>query len=249
MKCPKCETENPNDAQLCCNCGESLQSVTDALNSNVKTSRLAVASFVLALLCFLTCFITAIPAVLCGLFGLLRIESSKGQLKGKGLAITGIVIPGISIVVVPLLMAILMPALARVRTLAQETVCATNMSELGNAAFIYANDNNNTLPTPSKWCDLLIENTDVSEELFHCSGASEGLCNYAINKNIENIGADTPPDIVLLFETSPGWNQSGGPEILTTDNHKGEGCNVMYTDGRVEFVRKKDIHKLKWTDD
>jgi prepilin-type processing-associated H-X9-DG protein len=42
------------------------------------------------------------------------------------------------------------------------------------------------------------------------------------------------------------WNQLGGPEILTTENHKGKGCNILFVDGRVEFVKTKNLSKLKW---
>jgi hypothetical protein len=42
------------------------------------------------------------------------------------------------------------------------------------------------------------------------------------------------------------WNQSGGAEILTTDNHKGEGCNVLFNDLSVRFVKTENIRDLKW---
>jgi len=67
-----------------------------------------------------------------------------------------------------------------------------------------------------------------------------------MNKNIEQFGADAPPDMVLLFETHPGWNQSGGPEILTTENHQDDGCNILFADGHVRFVRTRDLNDLKW---
>ncbi len=68
-----------------------------------------------------------------------------------------------------------------------------------------------------------------------------------MNKNIEIYGLRSPPDMVVLFETHPGWNQSGGPEILTTDNHKGEGCNVLFMDSHVHFVKTEDLDDLKWS--
>lgn len=77
-------------------------------------------------------------------------------------------------------------------------------------------------------------------------GATEGPSNYAMNKNIERYGLKSPPDMAVLFETHPGWNQSGGPEILTTDNHKGKGCNVLFMDSSVKFVKTKDLKDLKW---
>jgi len=42
------------------------------------------------------------------------------------------------------------------------------------------------------------------------------------------------------------WNQFGGPELLTTENHNGEGCNILFNDGSVKFVKAEDIGELKW---
>jgi len=42
------------------------------------------------------------------------------------------------------------------------------------------------------------------------------------------------------------WNQVGGPEILTTGNHKGKGCNVAFVDMHVEFVKTSALGELKW---
>ncbi len=42
------------------------------------------------------------------------------------------------------------------------------------------------------------------------------------------------------------WNQVGGPEILTIDNHSGEGATILFNDGHTEFVEKKDFDKLNW---
>ena len=55
-----------------------------------------------------------------------------------------------------------------------------------------------------------------------------------------------PPDMILIFETSPGWNQAGGPEILTTENHQGDGCNILFADSHVEFVPIEDLNDLMW---
>jgi hypothetical protein len=45
------------------------------------------------------------------------------------------------------------------------------------------------------------------------------------------------------------WNQVGGPEILSTEHHKGEGCNVAFVDMSVRFVKAGDLAKLKWKAD
>jgi len=145
-----------------------------------------------------------------------------------------------------LLMGIMMPALARTRVKALRMACAVNLSGLGKAMIIYAGEHNDMFPTPSKWCDLLIEHTEVPPLMFRCKGANQGPCNYAMNKNVEKLGVFAPPDMVLLFETSPGWNQFGGPEILTTENHHGDGCNIVFVDCHVKFVRTEGLKNLQW---
>ncbi|MCJ7730618.1 MAG: DUF4190 domain-containing protein [Sedimentisphaerales bacterium] len=247
MFCPKCGVENPDGTQLCSSCSWVLTGVsTVGPAPDARTSKLAVASLVLAILSFFTFFITAIPAFILGLVSIFRIEKSAGRLKGKGLAIAGIAVPA-AVIPFALMLGILMPALAQVRSQAQRIVCSTNLSGIGMAMMLYASDNAEEYSTPSQWCDLLIQYADVSEKQFICKGAGEGPCSYAMNKNLEKPGNTAPPDMVLLFETKPGWNQSGGPEILSTDNHRGEGCNVLFSDGHVAFVKTEDLNDLKWT--
>jgi len=253
MYCPKCGTENPDDAQLCRSCNWVLTSTsTAAASPEAKTSGLAIASFVLGVLSFCTFFTTGIVAIILGIVSLVKIGKSGGRLKGNGLAIAGIAVPAVSaffMLMLPLMLGILMPALARVRQLSHRMVCGTNMSGLGKAMLIYANDYDDKFPITSEWCDLLIDYAEVTPQSFCCKGASEGPCNYAMNINIQKLGTRAPPDMVLLFETHPGWNQSGGPEILTTDNHQGDGCNVLFVDTHVEFVQTRDLEHLRWKPD
>ena len=248
MFCPKCGTENPETVQLCKSCSWVLTGAsTVALNPNAKTCGLAITALVLASLSLFTCMITAIPAIIFGILALIKIEKSGGNLKGKGLAIAGLATPA-ALIPVAILMAILMPALAKVKHTSYRMVCGANMGSLNKAMFVYASDNNDKYPPASQWCDLLIKNENIDKKMFRCRGGScEGPCNYAMNKNIESLGPNAHPDIVVLFESVPGWNQSGGRELLTTKNHSDDGCNVAFNDGHVSFVLTKDINDLKWT--
>ena len=70
-----------------------------------------------------------------------------------------------------------------------------------------------------------------------------------MNENIPADAKELPGDLVLLFESTPGWNQRGGPDDVVTDRH-GEnkpGANIAFADGRVEFVKPEDIANLRWT--
>jgi prepilin-type processing-associated H-X9-DG protein len=52
---------------------------------------------------------------------------------------------------------------------------------------------------------------------------------------------------VLLFETNPAVNPVGGAEILNTENHQRDGCNILFADGHAKFVKTSDLSTLRWT--
>ncbi len=54
------------------------------------------------------------------------------------------------------------------------------------------------------------------------------------------------PDTVLYFESIPGRNLHGGPELLPAEPRHEQGYLIAFVDGHVEFVPKSEIGKLKW---
>jgi prepilin-type processing-associated H-X9-DG protein len=244
MYCPKCGTENSDGVQLCRSCSWVLGSAsTVGIAPDAKTSKLAVTALVLAILSPFTFCITVIPAVIFGIVGLLKIEKSAGRLKGKGLAIAGIAASG-AIIPFALMMGILMPALAKVRASARQVTCAINLKQIGVMVQLYAADNDKRYPAADKWCDALKPYCGSGRRMFCCPSTQKKLCYYAVSPNAE---PNSPPDMVLLFETNKNVeNQYGGPEILSTDNHRGKGCNILFNDLHAEFVKTEDLKKLKW---
>jgi len=68
--------------------------------------------------------------------------------------------------------------------------------------------------------------------------------DYAMNPNCR---ADSPDDMVFLFETQAGWNQHGGPELFTFDNHDPRGGCLLLNDGTVKFIRTtEELQQLRW---
>lgn len=252
MYCPKCGMENTEDAQICRSCSSTLPDIRQEVGgATAQTSGLAIASLVLGLLSFCTFFITGIVAIVLGIISLVKISKSGGQLTGNGFAIAGIVVPTVSAVfMLPLMLGVMMmPALVRIQQIAYRMGCGTNLSELGKVMLLYADDYDEKFPAPSKWCDLLVDYAEINPKTLRCKGASEGPCNYAININVYKLGKSSPPDMVFVFETHPGWNQAGGPELLTTEYHQDEGCNVLFVDMHVEFVTTRHLKNLRWKPD
>ncbi len=74
--------------------------------------------------------------------------------------------------------------------------------------------------------------------------ATSRQSDYAMNPNCH---VDSPPNTVLLFETQPGWNQHGGPELFTFDNHEPRGGLVLLNDGTPKFIRtEEELQQLRW---
>jgi len=133
----------------------------------------------------------------------------------------------------------------RAREIDNRLACATNLRSLGRALLIYTNDYDDEFPTADQWCDLLLqrESDRVTEEMFVCPSAEGGPSHYAINPNAKGWSHG---DMVLLFETMAGWNQFRGPELLAPQNHQGQGCNILFVDGHVEFVQSERLDDLRW---
>ena len=133
--------------------------------------------------------------------------------------------------------------------LEQRVSCAGKVQNLGfKLGFVH--DGRGYL-APEEWCDAIVERYQTRESrrqhvagFFKCPSRQEGKCNYAMNPNCKR---DSPGDVVLLLEAKAGWNQHGGPELFTFDNHDPKGGCVLFNDGTVKFIRtKKELQQLRW---
>lgn len=133
-------------------------------------------------------------------------------------------------------------SLTFISTIPSEDLCRSNLNGLGQIMKLYS-DEFNRYPAKEKWCDMLIQKEGISLKFFKCPNDKKGPSSYALNPNAE---PNSPGNIVLIFEAKPGWNQYGGKELLNPDNHKGTSSNILFKNGRVEFINKKDFWRLNW---
>ena len=142
----------------------------------------------------------------------------------------------------------------RPRRLGARLRCVMNLRSLGVSLMIYAEEHDNVYPTAERWCDLLVEEycdktgepAEKFRESYRCPQVDEGGWGYAMNPLADRWSG---PDVVLLFESNGGWNSFGGPELLAADRHEGRGCNVLFADGRVEFIQLDETAHLRWQGD
>jgi len=188
------------------------------------------------LILLLATFLLPLAPIL-GISALIKITKSRGLLKGYIFSILGILM---SILVFVFGVA---RGLASTRSEASIRLSQSEMIQIYKAMQAYSNDYANQYPTANKWCNLLVEYIDEEETQFLCYSLRQGQCYYAINPNVNS---NSSLDMVLLFETKWGWNQYGGPEILTLEKHYRKGCNILFNDGHVEFAKPKKLGELKW---
>jgi len=135
------------------------------------------------------------------------------------------------------------------------TLCEQNLSSLYRFVF---EGMRREYPSPEAWCDIVSKPvhresvrwrervnlpSPVAEHLS-CPGAGGGKCSYAMNPACM---PNSPPDMVLLFETTDGWNRRGGAELFTFENHWPKGGYVLLNDGTIKFIRtEEELKQLRW---
>jgi prepilin-type processing-associated H-X9-DG protein len=107
----------------------------------IENSGKAMASMILGLCSFVFCCLTGVPAIVLGIMGLSDINNPRKRVSGSGMATTGIVLGCVSCVlmflVVPVLMALLLPAVQAAREAARRAQCTNNLKEIALAIHNY----------------------------------------------------------------------------------------------------------------
>jgi len=157
MLCPRCGANNADEARFCVSCGAQLQGQPEANQPDrtqetppytpLKTSGLAIASLILGVLAFPTCGLTAIPGLILGIVGLVRINANRERVTGQGFAVAGIATSAFGLVLIPIMAAILFPVFARAREAARRSTCQNNLRQIAQALKMYADDFDGTLPS------------------------------------------------------------------------------------------------------
>jgi prepilin-type processing-associated H-X9-DG protein len=204
-----------------------------------QTNGLAIASLVSGCVGFVIPIIPGIIAIILGIIGIRKTRDPA--VGGKGLAIAGIAVGGTSMVLsictASLMMSILIPSVNRASETANRIKCASNMRQIGQALLLYANDNHGQYPPNLE--DLLPAG-NVTSNVFICpssndtpaSGSTPQALAAALSAGghesyiyIPNLNSSASADTIVLYEP--------------LSDHSGDGMNVLFGDGHVEFDVKQ----------
>lgn len=95
------------------------------------------------------------------------------------------------------------------------------------------------IPAAANWCETL----NVGGKLWQVTPTNTP---FALNPKMAGVAMKRgmASDIVVFFEAEqPGWNQVGGPELLSK---RPEGAAIVFSDGRSIVVSPSEISKLRW---
>ena len=177
-----------------------------------------------------------------------KIGKSQGQLQGKGLALAGIITSGVSLVLIPIFAALMLPALAQANQKAQAINCVNNVKQLALGVRMYSNDNKDQFPPAATWCDAIQSPYMGSDKPFQCpAGKSNTRCSYAFNAKLGGMDeSKINPQTVIIFESDGGWNANGGSGLMISKPRHAREFVVAFADGSVQQVRESQLNTLRW---
>lgn len=218
---------------------------------SAKTSGLAIASLVLGICGIFTCGLTAIVGLILGIVGLCAISKRAQQLKGKGLAIAGIVTSAICVVLIPFMaifMAILFPSLTRARTQGMKIVSMNNAKQICLAMAMYCGENDGSFPPAENWPDVLKPYIG-NEKMLTSPFSPEAGRAWAMNKNLDGRklrDIKQSARTVLIFEIHPNGPPAGGLELLPEGTQERKCYIIGFVDGHVDCVTPERLDELIW---
>ena len=141
-----------------------------------------------------------------------------------------------------LLAVFLMPSLGRARESANRVKCASNLRQIGQAAFLYANDHGGHLPPD---LPTILETEDITAEVLICPSSDLNKATGATTQQVvasllagnhlsyawtgAGLTTAAPKDVILAFDLE---------RHVPKDSATTTGINVLLYDGSVTFVNE-----------
>jgi prepilin-type processing-associated H-X9-DG protein len=196
-----------------------------------KRSKLALWSLILSIFFFIPPL--GIIGLILGIVALVNISKSGGALGGKGLAIAGTVIGGVTTFMMCMMVpmaAVLFPALSKAREQARAVMCRNDLMQVGLAIGMYEVDNGGAMPPNLQ---ALVNGGYIKGVvILRCPAAAR---TAALNPSDVDATGDyyyariaTPESLVQPGSVPIVWDK----EMV----HDMTGVNVLFADLHVQFM-------------
>lgn len=179
-------------------------------------------------------------------FGVIAIALTPNRKRALGLVTLAV----LGIILNCLLIAFLITNTSNYRQGNESSRCMMNVRQLGIAMLLYAGDHSDRLPPPDKWNDAIKVNYIKHGGILLCPSEKDNdLPCYAMNAQLKGLrlkDVADPASTVLVFESRPGRNLYGGPELFPRKPRHRDYYIIAFADGRVNALTKDYIKKLNW---
>ena len=140
-----------------------------------------------------------------------------------------------------LMASIMLPSLNRARETANRVKCGSNMRQIGQGILLYANENRGKYP-PDLGSIVLKE--DLAPVVFTCPSGETTVPNFPnlnaaakwVNENSDYVYIGAGRDVRVGAEVIVLYEKPGA--------HGGQGMNMLYGDGHVEFQMMPAAQKM-----
>ena len=186
---------------------------SDVGGQPLQTSGLATASLICGILAVtvIPCF-AAIVAIICGHMAKAQIKKSGGTIGGDGLALAGLIMGYLgTLVFIPILAALALPAIAVAKERANETLGLSNARQIVMACEAYAVGHNGAFPPNLQ---TLVPEYLPTAQVFRCP----------IGGNKEEMGF-----VYYPFQSSTSFGQN--PLLFSKGLNRRKQCIVAHVDG------------------
>jgi prepilin-type processing-associated H-X9-DG protein len=145
--------------------------------------------------------------------------------------------------------------------------CIGNVKLVGYSIAMYAQDYDERFPLTENWNEVVTTPYSRTRMILYCPSATNLRApSYALNALLHGVTVpemeshiNPPPDepkkipeidtlekVPMIFDSIPGKDQAGGPEMLPNPPRHGETHTVGFLDWHVKAVPQRAINALAW---
>lgn len=192
--------------------------------------------------------IIAVAALVCPVLALVLgiiayRKAWRGDARGKGVAVCGMVLGGASILLIVTFL-LLLPSRGRPTVVGLRVKCGSNMRQIGQAIWLYSNENRGLFPPRLE--DLILTQ-DITSEVFVCPSTSHTAAPGTTPQQQAAALTSQPGHLSYVY-VGQKMNSTVGADVVVLyeplTNHNQAGSNMLFGDGRVEWIEAKQAGKI-----